>query len=379
MLDREIRPVRDPWKGAMTGRERFRRQMHFQPVDRSFNMEFGYWDELFDGWELFRAQDIRSNEEADVLFSFDKVGYVGGELFLYPSFGEKVVERRAKTDIIINRDGLTAEVPRDRHDTIPHFLHSSIRTPDDWKRVKEERFLADDPRRLPDIGKLKALYPDTRDFPLGVDCGSMIGRIRDMLTFEGLCYAVYDYPEMLEDMIETTCRIIERFLDHVLPHFAFDFASGWEDICFNKGPILSPAYFRDVIAPRYKRISKKLAQYGIDVWYTDCDGDVRPILPILLDCGINCLFPYEVNSCAHPGKLLDQYRGQLRIMGGFDKMQLIEGKRAIKEYMESLAPYVERGGYIPFCDHRCPADVSQENYLYYLDLKEKMFGIHDRE
>jgi uroporphyrinogen decarboxylase len=43
--------------------------------------------------------------------------------------------------------------------------------------------------------------------------------------------------------------------------------------------------------------------------------------------------------------------------------------------MESLAPYVERGGYIPFCDHRCPADVSQENYLYYLDLKEKMFGL----
>ncbi len=375
MIDKVIRPVREKWKGTMTDRERFNRQMHFQPVDRTFHMEFGYWDELFDKWELFKAQNIRSNEEADVLFSFDRLGYVSGQLFLYPPFEEKVIEQRAKTNIIINRDGLTAEVPRDRHDTIPHFIHSSIQTPEDWKRVKEERFQVEDPRRLPDIEKLKKRFPEERDIPLGVDCGSMIGRIRDLLTFEGLCYAVYDYPEMLEDMIETTCQIIERFLDHVLPHFTFDFASGWEDICFNKGPILSPAYFRDVIAPRYKRIHKKLAQYGIDVWYTDCDGDVRPILPILLDCGINCLFPYEVNSCAHPGQLLDQYPGQLRIMGGFDKMQLIEGKQAIKTYMESLVPYVERGGYIPFCDHRCPADVSQENYLYYLDLKEKMFGI----
>lgn len=374
-MDKVIRPVREKWKGTMTDRERFNRQMHFQPVDRTFHMEFGYWDELFDKWELFKAQNIRSNEEADVLFSFDRLGYVGGQLFLYPPFEEKVIEQRAKTNIIINRDGLTAEVPRDRHDTIPHFIHSSIQTPEDWKRVKEERFQVDDPRRMPDIEKLKKRFPEERDIPLGVDCGSMIGRIRDLLTFEGLCYAVYDYPEMLEDMIETTCQIIERFLDHVLPHFTFDFASGWEDICFNKGPILSPAYFRDVIAPRYKRIHKKLAQHGIDVWYTDCDGDVRPILPILLDCGINCLFPYEVNSCAHPGQLLDQYPGQLRIMGGFDKMQLIEGKQAIKTYMESLVPYVERGGYIPFCDHRCPADVSQENYLYYLDLKEKMFGI----
>ena len=375
MTDKEIRPIREKWKGTMTDRERFNRQMHFQPVDRSFNMEFGYWDELFDKWDVFRGQNIRSNGEADVLFSFDPLGYVGGQLFLYPPFEEKVIEQRAKTNVIINRDGLTAEVPRDRHDTIPHFIHSSIETPEDWERVKEERFRVDDKRRLPDIERLKKLYPENRDFPLGVDCGSMIGRIRDMLTFEGLCYAVYDYPEMLEDMIETTCQIIERFLDQVLPHFTFDFASGWEDICFNKGPILSPDYFRDVIAPRYKRVNKKLMQYGIDVWYTDCDGDVRPILPILLDCGINCLFPYEVNSCAHPGALLDQYPGQLRIMGGFDKMQLIAGKQAIKAYMESLLPYVERGGYIPFCDHRCPADVSQENYLYYLDLKEKMFGM----
>jgi len=62
-------------------------------------------------------------------------------------------------------------------------------------------------------------------------------------------------------------------------------------------------------------------------------------------------------------------------MGGFDKMQLIAGKEAIRAYMDTLVPLVEKGGYIPFCDHRCPVGVSQENYLYYLDLKEKMFGM----
>jgi uroporphyrinogen decarboxylase len=61
-------------------------------------------------------------------------------------------------------------------------------------------------------------------------------------------------------------------------------------------------------------------------------------------------------------------------MGGVDKMQLIAGKAAIKAYLESLVPLVERGGYIPFCDHRCPPDVTPENYIYYLDLKEKLFG-----
>ena len=62
-------------------------------------------------------------------------------------------------------------------------------------------------------------------------------------------------------------------------------------------------------------------------------------------------------------------------MGGVDKTKLIAGKKAIKEYLESLVPSVDRGGYIPFVDHRCPPDVTYENYLYYLDLKEKMFGM----
>ena len=80
-------------------------------------------------------------------------------------------------------------------------------------------------------------------------------------------------------------------------------------------------------------------------------------------------------GCAHPGELLDRYRGQLRIMGGFDKIQLGSGREAIKAYMESLVPYVERGGYIPFCDHRCPPNVDENDYLYYLDLKQRMLGL----
>jgi uroporphyrinogen decarboxylase len=138
---------------------------------------------------------------------------------------------------------------------------------------------------------------------------------------------------------------------------------------------VSVDFFNNVVVPRYKRIDKRLKAHGIDIWYTDCDGDVRPILPGLLDGGINCLFPFEVNGCSHPGELLDQYQGQLRIMGGFDKIQLGYGPEAIKAYMETLVPYVERGGYIPFCDHRCPPNVKPEDYLYYLDLKEKMFGM----
>ncbi|MBQ7719195.1 MAG: hypothetical protein IJT56_01315 [Clostridia bacterium] len=372
-----ITPIRQPWKGTMTARERFNRQMHYQSVDRCFNMEFGYWKDNFKLWPMFYENGITNNSEADIFFSFDRISGIGGNLWMSPPFEEKVVAHEGDKDIIINGDGLMAEVMASGSATIPHYIRSSVTTPDDWKRVKEEHFDRTSPSRKLDVARLKEIFPDDRDYPLGVHCGSMIGKIRDMLTFEGLAYACYDYPDMVEDMVETCCVLVEDSLDQLLGQITFDYASGWEDICFKNGPIVSVPFFRDVVMPRYKRIKKKLDQFGIDIWYTDCDGDVRPILPYLLEGGINCLFPFEVNSCAHPGELLDQYDGQLRIMGGVDKMALGAGREVIRDYLKTLEKYVARGGYIPFCDHRCPPNVDPDNYLYYLDLKEKMFGMQE--
>ncbi|MCX7847949.1 MAG: hypothetical protein N2595_07980 [bacterium] len=372
-----VTPCRPKWRAMTSDRERFNRQMHYQPFDRCFNMEFGYWDENFSQWRIFLDNGIRNNADADRFFNFDRIEVLGSPTWMHPDFGYTVIEERETTRIIRNPDGLLAEIPKDGHETIPHFIKASVVTPDDWKKVKEERFRLDDPARhltSEQLAALKTAHPPTRDYPLGIYCGSLIGKIRDMLTFEGLAYACYDYPDMVEDMVETCCQLVELSLDQLLPHFDFDFASGWEDICFKSGPIVSVDFFKNVIVPRYKRISAKLRSVGIDLWYTDCDGDVRPILPLLLESGINCLFPCEVNGCGHPAQLLNEYGKDLRIMGGVDKLQLAKGPAAIKKYLESLIPLVERGGFIPFCDHRCPPDVKEEDYLYYLDVKEQLFG-----
>ena len=358
----------------MTDRERFARQMRFQPVDRCFNMEFGYWAENYLEWSGFVENGVTTEAEANRFFNFDRIAVISGNTWMSPPFEERVVSESGNTRVMINRDGLYAEVPMDSHSTIPHYTKASIVTPDDWKREKAARFDASARERVVDVEELKKRHPADREYPLGVNCGSMIGKVRDMLTFEGLAYAAYDYPDMVEDMVETACVLVENFLDQVLPHFEFDFASGWEDICFKNGPIVTVEFFNSVVVPRYKRIRKKLEQNGVEIWYTDSDGDVRPILSGLLDGGINALFPFEVNSCTHPGELLDAHKGTLRIMGGFDKIQMIAGREQIDAYFETLVPYVKRGGFIPFCDHRCPPDVTYENYLYYLDRKQEMFG-----
>ena len=358
----------------MTARERFNRQMHFQPVDRCFNMEFGYWEENFQEWPIFVENGVKDNGAADVFFNFDRYAVVSGRFWMCPAFPTKVVEETETTKIIIDASGVLSEVSK-AGSSIPHFIRATVTTPDEWKRCKEERFAVARPERKLDIEQIRKQHPRDRDYPLGVHCGSMIGRIRNMMTAEELAYACYDYPEMVEDMVESACLLVEDALDQLLPHIDFDFAAGWEDICYNRGPLVSLDFFANVVTPRYERIGKKLREAGIDVWYTDCDGDINLLLPHFLKAGLNTMFPFEARCCGHPGKLLDEYEGELRIMGGVDKIELANGPEAIKAYLESIAPWVEEGGFIPFCDHRCPPDVKQEDYLYYLDLKESMFGM----
>jgi uroporphyrinogen decarboxylase len=383
----------------MSDRERFNRQMSYQGFDRCFNTEMGYWEENYKEWDIFSSNGITNAAQARVLFSFDRIRTVGVYSHLIPPIKEQEIGIKDGKRVIINGEGLMAEVSL-TGSSIPHFLKSSITTPDDWKKMKEEHFDLRHPGRIINIDAVKRKLADElnpfervidvygvmdsgsgrvpaeseRDYPLGVYCGSMIGKVRDILTVEGLAYAAYDYPDMVEDMVETMCQCTENALDQLLPNFEFDFASGWEDICFNHGPLVSLDFFKNVVVPRYKRISKKLRARNINLWYTDCDGDLRPVIPLLLEGGINCLYPFEVKSCVHPGVILDEYGKDLHIIGGVDKMKLAEGPEAIKTYLESLEKYVARGGFIPFCDHYCPPNVSPQNYLYYLDLKERMFG-----
>ena len=43
-------------------------------------------------------------------------------------------------------------------------------------------------------------------------------------------------------------------------------------------------------------VMKILRQHGIDIIFTDCDGNIQKLIPLWLDVGLNCMFPYEVNA-----------------------------------------------------------------------------------
>ena len=58
-----------------------------------------------------------------------------------------------------------------------------------------------------------------------------------------------------------------------------------EDICTQRGPMVSPRFMERHYAPQLRYGLEPLLEAGCKpVWH--CDGDVRPILDMLLDCGV---------------------------------------------------------------------------------------------
>ena len=77
------------------------------------------------------------NTGRDVFFNFDRIEVIGGNVWMCPPFENKVVSETEDKQIMINDDGLLAEIPRDGHSSIPHYTKASIVTPEDWKKAKE--------------------------------------------------------------------------------------------------------------------------------------------------------------------------------------------------------------------------------------------------
>jgi uroporphyrinogen-III decarboxylase len=360
----------------LRNRERFKRVMHFQSVDRVPHFEFGYWNETYDVWhQQGLPREIDTEKKMNRHFGFDRFELcpVNDWNWLCPPFEEQVLEEDDRHKIIIDKDGVKCKVKKDGTSSIPYILDFPLKTRDDWERIKE-KLNPDDPRRFPANWKeLLQSYKD-RDFILGIHCGSLMGLIRDLMGFENIALAFYDMPDLMHEIFEYMCDFNIKIIEKLFKVIEFDYANGWEDIAFRNGPMISPAMFREFLFPRFKRIADVLKKNGVEVIFTDCDGDINPIVDQWIEAGFTCQFPLEVGSGTDPVKLREKFGRQVLLIGGVNKRKLIEGKKGIDEEMARLAPLVEDGGFIPHVDHRCPPDVTLENYEYYLEKKKEILG-----
>jgi uroporphyrinogen decarboxylase len=266
-----------------------------------------------------------------------------------------------------------AEINRHGDQSIPRFIDFPIKDRATWEPFKA----ALNPHALARWESFEASVEALRDTtaPIAIFAGSMVGMARNFIGFEGIAMMSYEDPELLTEIIDAFGACTVAVLERALPRIQVDAGMGWEDICFNSGPIISPDFMRQTAGPWYRRVADLLVAHGCCVYTTDTDGNLNPIVDLFLDNGLTTMFPVEVHAGTDPVALRAKYGRRIKFWGGICKMKLAESKEAIDTELERLRPVFEDGGFIPTVDHRVPANVPYANYLHYLDRKRALFHV----
>ena len=358
----------------VTLRERFQRAMHYQTVDTPPNFEFGYWAETLTKWhDQGLPEWVVDEATAYDYFGIERYYSAPINPGLRGLYKPEVLEEKDGKRITRTAFGVIQEENIEGDRSIPRFLEFPIRDRETWQPFKE--MYEDDAGRYPENWDELAASYRKRDYPLGIPFRSLIGVPRNLIGFENLALMVCEQPDLMEEIVETICQCICRTIERGLRTVQFDFACGWEDICFNSGPICGVPFFRDVLASRYKRITDLMNLYGVDIVYTDCDGNLSHVMPYFMEGGVNTMFPVEVHGGTDPVALRKEYGRELRLWGGVDKMIFLKDKAAIDAELQRILPVFEEGGFIPTVDHRVQSDASLDLYKHYMDRKREWFRV----
>jgi uroporphyrinogen decarboxylase len=138
------------------------------------------------------------------------------------------------------------------------------------------------------------------------------------------------------------------------------------DLGRQKGPLISPAMFREFVAPYIKEMADCIHGLGAKVLYHSC-GLVRPFIPDLIALGIDVLDPIQpVGPEMSPERLGRDFGGRICFHGGIDMQHLLphgtpdEVRAEVRRYCTTLG---RDGGYILGPTHLFQPDVPPENIL----------------
>jgi hypothetical protein len=169
---------------------------------------------------------------------------------------------------------------------------------------------------------------------------------------------------------EFSARIAERALQET----EIDAAIFTEPIAENRGPLLSPEMYEDLVLKSYEPVLSVLRRHRVDTLILLTFANIRSLLPSIVKWGFNCLW-----ACEGPQKDMDcrelrrEFGRDLRLIGGIDLDVLRLDKESIKrEIYEKVPPLLADGGFIPLADGRVRKDIPLENYLYYRRLFEEV-------
>ena len=338
----------------MTSKERFSRMFQHREADRVPIFD-SPWAGTIARWEregLPKGMDWRD------YFGPDKVPTISVDIT--PRYEEKVLEETDDYRIVTSEWGVTMKQFKEQ-DSTPEFLDFTVTTPEAWEKAKARMTVSKD--RV-DWKRLERDYAQWQQeghwiegmfwFGFDVTHSWTVGT-------ETMLIAMIEEPEWVEDMFDT-------YLDRSIQHFnmiwdagyRFDSIFWYDDMGYKNTPFFSNEMYRGLLQKYHKKAVAWAHDHGIYARLHSC-GDIMPLLPDIMDTGIDALNPIEIKAGMDDFKIKQDYGDRLVLHGGINAV-LWDDKEAIVEAIRQAVPVLkENGAYTFASDHSIPNSVSLEN------------------
>ncbi|MCS7220799.1 MAG: hypothetical protein N0A15_05780 [Anaerolineae bacterium] len=370
----------------LDSRTRFLRAMEYLPVDRVPNHELGVWPQTRERWEREGLKPFSFHWdwfEGEEGLDMDCREFIPVDYGMRPAFEERVLERTERYEIIQHSNGIVTKALREGtvdgvRLSMDQYLDFPVKTLEDFRQLKR-RYDPHLPSRYPPQWREERLWgwQNRRHvLVLGRNCaaGGFYWRAREWMGTEGVSYGWYDQPELMHEMMEFFADFTIEVSRPIVEAVGLDYFNLNEDFAMKSGPLLSPETFKKFIYPHLRRLVDFFKSHGTRYITLDSDGNCEPLIPLLMDAGIDAIWPLERAAGMDPIRLRKKFGKGLRLWGGVDKRVLTQGPREIEKHLYELAPLIEEGGFIPTVDHTIPPDVSWENFCHYMAVKKKLLA-----
>lgn len=340
-----------------------------------FRREFGFY--CLDRW---REQGLPLDRPLGEIFHYDPPGNYGlGQLgwceaAFVPEFEVKVLEDRGEYELEQDFAGRKVLYFKGRRNGfMPEYVDHPVKDLRTWEEDVRWRM---DPASAERYESLELRMESAREAAAG---GFMISQglvggymyLRSLIGPEELLFAFYDQPRLIEACMQTWFELADAVIARHQAYVTLDELFFAEDICYNRGPLISPKMIQRFLFPYYQQLIANLKARQIDrtrhlYVQVDTDGYAVPVIDLYKKgIGMDVFSPAEVASGCDVVQI-GRDHPDLAIFGGIDKRILAGTRAEIDAHLEYILPaMLARGGYIPTCDHGVPEEVSLENYTYY--------------
>ena len=141
---------------------------------------------------------------------------------------------------------------------------------------------------------------------------------------------------------------------------------------FNKAAQVNDTFF-GIWARPVGKVVDFIRRQGVDVVGYLTSGHITPLIPTLLEVGVNLHQPLECAAGIDARDLRRQFGRDILMIGNISRQSLMDGPAAVeREFRAKVPPLMEAGGYIPAIDDVVMPDMPYASLRRYVELTSEL-------